>query len=549
MPTINNDGHALDDKGNVQVDFVWGNFPQQPNDNRTNQTVFSLATEPVTAASGNGITVTYTCANAYTVGQVVSITGLPTAALNLTAVPIASLIGTAGAATGFTVTSSAVGATITALTASSPTTGYVTYTANNTFSAGQTVTVTGITSAMGYNAPNGAKITAATPTTFTIANATTGGTPGFGTSSVANLSGATITSSNATVSPVASNLDFTASNHYRSMTEYNGFPSYAPNTLGTYGADVYGNVTTPYVKVPNVVGKTKANAISTLVNDGYTSSSITTLTAAPNTPISYTTVSRTAGSYDATITATGVVALCPVGTQIVITVATGSLLAGTYTVKSVTSTNQVTFTTTANTALSSGTGTVAGVSGTVQLQSVSPVLTANVTAASTGSGAYTFTAANSFASGQPVNLSGFYNEQYNLIGATIASATATQFTVSGFAISAATVGTTTTTFTTSANHNFVAGNLVTISGVTTATAFNATFTITAVTSNSFTVATPATGTTAGGTFSSALVVVASPAVTYANPLNPTIGVATNSSNSITLSAAQTAGAITITPFA
>ena len=31
----NNDGHLLDDKGNVAVDFVWGNFPLQPNDVRT----------------------------------------------------------------------------------------------------------------------------------------------------------------------------------------------------------------------------------------------------------------------------------------------------------------------------------------------------------------------------------------------------------------------------------------------------------------------------------------------------------------------------------
>jgi hypothetical protein len=31
----NNDGHLLDSAGNVAVDFVWGNFPLQPNDVRT----------------------------------------------------------------------------------------------------------------------------------------------------------------------------------------------------------------------------------------------------------------------------------------------------------------------------------------------------------------------------------------------------------------------------------------------------------------------------------------------------------------------------------
>ena len=32
----NNAGHLLDDSGNVAVDFVWGNFPMQPNDVRPN---------------------------------------------------------------------------------------------------------------------------------------------------------------------------------------------------------------------------------------------------------------------------------------------------------------------------------------------------------------------------------------------------------------------------------------------------------------------------------------------------------------------------------
>lgn len=32
--TTNQNGHLVDDKGNVVVDFVWGNFPLQPNDVR-----------------------------------------------------------------------------------------------------------------------------------------------------------------------------------------------------------------------------------------------------------------------------------------------------------------------------------------------------------------------------------------------------------------------------------------------------------------------------------------------------------------------------------
>ena len=34
----NNDGHLLDSSGNVAVDYVWGNFPPQPNDDRADGT-------------------------------------------------------------------------------------------------------------------------------------------------------------------------------------------------------------------------------------------------------------------------------------------------------------------------------------------------------------------------------------------------------------------------------------------------------------------------------------------------------------------------------
>jgi hypothetical protein len=35
---LNNDGHMLDSSGNVVVDYVWGNFPAQPNDDRADGT-------------------------------------------------------------------------------------------------------------------------------------------------------------------------------------------------------------------------------------------------------------------------------------------------------------------------------------------------------------------------------------------------------------------------------------------------------------------------------------------------------------------------------
>ena len=66
----------------------------------------------VTGASGNGTTVTYTSSNALTAGQVVSISGLATAAFNLTNVVVAT-----ATSTQFTVTNSATGTTVTGQTA------------------------------------------------------------------------------------------------------------------------------------------------------------------------------------------------------------------------------------------------------------------------------------------------------------------------------------------------------------------------------------------------------------------------------------------------
>jgi hypothetical protein len=133
---VNNNGNLLDTSGNVAVDFVWGNFPMQPNDDRTDGTAvevvaadaaqnkswsgYSLkpsarlnaaldshaiaeaewANYPsfieaapnyiVTAVSGDGTTVTYTSQNYYKGGETVNITGLTAAAYNLSSATIAS---------------------------------------------------------------------------------------------------------------------------------------------------------------------------------------------------------------------------------------------------------------------------------------------------------------------------------------------------------------------------------------------------------------------------------------------------------------------------
>ena len=133
----NNVGNATDSAGNVKVDFVWGNFPMQPNDVRTDGTpVATVAANAsqnynwngyseypsarlvpatsnnhtvaeaewndypsflpgagnymITAASGNGTTVTYTSQNKLAVGDVVNITGLTASAYNLSSATVAS---------------------------------------------------------------------------------------------------------------------------------------------------------------------------------------------------------------------------------------------------------------------------------------------------------------------------------------------------------------------------------------------------------------------------------------------------------------------------
>ena len=134
--TVNNNGNLTDSAGNLQVDFVWGNIPAKPNDERadgtptatetygaeqngqwtTKSTINSARLNPalanhaaieaewsgfpaftagagnykVTAASGNGTTVTYTSQNELAAGDVVNITGLTASAYNLTSATVAS---------------------------------------------------------------------------------------------------------------------------------------------------------------------------------------------------------------------------------------------------------------------------------------------------------------------------------------------------------------------------------------------------------------------------------------------------------------------------
>jgi len=150
----NNNGNLLDSSGNVFVDFVWGNFPMQPNDDRTDGTAVEVVANNasgnyawtghsvypsarlnaaldnhaiaeaewagfpgfvaaegnyiVTAVSGDGTTVTYTSQNKLEAGATVNITGLTASAYNLTSATVAT-----ANKLGFTVTNSASAGLIT----------------------------------------------------------------------------------------------------------------------------------------------------------------------------------------------------------------------------------------------------------------------------------------------------------------------------------------------------------------------------------------------------------------------------------------------------
>ena len=161
---------------------------------------------------------------------------------------------------------------------------------------------------------------------------------------------------------VAGRLDYSLDNHVIAETAWNGYPLYEPNTDGEYVSG------TPFIVVPNVLGLTTALALDALKDAGYVAANITTATAATNAAKSITNVTRTAGSYEVSITATGAVAAYPVGTKI--TVSSTGTVDGTWTVTGNSSTNVVKFTSTASTVLTSGTGSVVGVPGTVKTQSV-----------------------------------------------------------------------------------------------------------------------------------------------------------------------------------
>jgi len=352
----NNVGNATDSAGNVKVDFVWGNHPMQPNDVRTEEAAVNIGgttgsnalsykTAVVTAASGNGTTVTYTAANTFNVGQNVTITGLTTTAANLTDVKIASLVGSAGAYTGFTVTS-AVSVSDTAQTAvakvvesSLPGVG-----ADYAWAATTAVTGARLNAALDNHANAEAewnnypsftpgagnyKITAAsgdgTTVTYTSQNNLVAG-------DVVNITGLTAGAYNLSAATVATadKLKFTVTNAANAGEITGQWYGKVESTTALTAADGAG---IGYIVVPSVLGATTALALDALKDAGYETANITTAAGATNTATQPTQINVTSTTA-ATVTVSGGTGTWPVGTKVTIAAGTGipTALVGTWTV-------------------------------------------------------------------------------------------------------------------------------------------------------------------------------------------------------------------------
>lgn len=376
---------ALDTGGNVKVDYVWGNFPMQPNDVRTEEaagnfggttgsSAISYKTAVVTAASGNGTTITYTSVNSFKAGELVTITGLTTSGANLTNAVIATatssnftvtnatsvsdtgqtavakviedVIPGVGADYAWAATTKVAGARLDAaldnhanaeagwagfpdyvaaagnymVTAASGNGTTVTYTSQNKLAAGDVVNITGLTA------------------------------------SAYNLSGVTVATADA--------LKFTVTNSANAGEITGQWYGKVQSTTAVTAADGAG---IGNINVPNVLGETTAVALDLLKDAGYETANITTASAATNAAGVVTAASRTAGSGVTTITDSshGFVT----GNKVTISGVDASVN-GTYTITKLTD-NTFTVTTTATTvlALTGLTGSVVAVAGTIKSQS------------------------------------------------------------------------------------------------------------------------------------------------------------------------------------
>ena len=176
--TTNNAGHLLDDSGNVAVDFVWGNFPMQPNDDRPNAVSaigtpgrldFTLDSHSIAEAGWNG----YPLYTPNSPGEQIDSTPYIVVP-NVVGLATASAIDAlkdAGYAAGNITTASAVTPAISNVGLATNAVEITTSAAHG-YEAGQSVVIAGLTNGAGDKAAdadlNGTYTITATPTLTTF---------------------------------------------------------------------------------------------------------------------------------------------------------------------------------------------------------------------------------------------------------------------------------------------------------------------------------------------------------------------------------------------
>ena len=364
----NNNLHTLDTAGNPAVDFVWGNLPLQPNDVRTEtaasniggttgSSAVSYKTAVVTAASGNGTTITYTSANSFIPGDLVTITGLTTAAGNLTAATIAT-----ASATQFTVTNagstsdtSQTGVAKVAIN-TLPGVGADVYWAATTAVTGARLDFAGTSAYSGSNAIANVTVKSANHEFDETAwSGYPAYTPGTGKYNITQVTGDGTTIryeamnflkdgdtviitgcgdfnlSSATVAKATRDY-FTVTNSTTGslININNGIVALTTQLTAADGSYVSG---VAYIDVPSVLGLTTALGLDALKDAGFATSNITNTTGATNTATQPTQINVTSTTA-ATVTVSGGTSTWAVGTKVTIATGTGipAALVGTWTV-------------------------------------------------------------------------------------------------------------------------------------------------------------------------------------------------------------------------
>src|SRR5262249_43061477 len=368
--------------------------PTQPNQTATKGSVALPTGGDVSTITGatwsNGIS-TITGFNDYKVGQQVTVSGVTPSLYNGTFI-VSGLTGTATS-------------TITAATWAS---GQATFTANNSYVVGQTVTVTGVNPG-GYN---GAwTVTSATATTFTVAMPNTPGTfvSAPANDAVGSATGFTYTlplTAVATASRATDAVNITAATW--ANTNGGTVTITAANTFTVGQTVIISGITPTGYNGTFVIASANATSFTYLLPTNPGTATVTGAKATPASPVTNLADGATSTAITAASTA-------------------------------------------------SQTANIASVS--------KPAVAVNITAASWSAGKVTITAANSFVVGQAVTIAGIPPAGFNGTF-TIATATSSSFTYNlaadpgtpvTFASTATATGFT-ATITTAASHSFIVGH-------------------------------------------------------------------------------------------